>query len=288
MSLEVKVTDFERSYVRWRIDTTMQAAVTVSQPLPMTLNNVRAPLDARAVVTELATGRQRDFVLTVSCKAEQVWVERDVWHDPPADMCMIAAHDEVLVVKRWDRAGRTVMRYPPALGAQPERHREDPARCFDRYEIGRVERPGRLVASVGEITETLFTDTPAVAQMEYGTGGCHVLLEYPVKIVNFSERERYYQVDTGPVLLPELTDDDRPLIETLQLAFVAHNGSDWAEFLVCEPTAVTPEVKVHHYSRVVRLENVVHRLFAVSERECCCGASGGTLAACAFRPGARA
>ncbi len=267
MNHTTMVTDFGRSFVRWRLDTTKKPALTVSQPLPMTLNNVRAPLDARAVLTELATGREHDFALTVSCKAEQVCVERDVWHNPPADMCMIASRDEFLVVKRWDKADKGVMRHPATLGVQPERHRDDPAKCFDRYGIDRAECPARLLETIEDITETLFSNVPVVAQMEYETAGYRVLLEYPVKIVNFSEREQYYQVDTGPVLLPEPGDGAGALIETMQLAFVAHNGKDWAEFLVSAPTPVTPEVRVHHYSRVVRLEKVVNRLFAVSEKE---------------------
>ena len=263
MSDTVGITDFERSCVRWRIDTTKKAVLTVSRPLPMTLNNVRASLDARAVLTELTTGVEREYVLTVSCQTEQVWVKRDVWHQPPADMCMIASQDEFLIVKRWDKAEKGVMRHPATLGVQPERQLDDPVICFDRYGIDRVIRPGRLLESVNAIVEALSTSAPVVAQTEYVTGGFRVLLEYPVKIVNFSERERYYQVDTGPVLLPELGAGVKPLIKAMQLAFVAHNSQDWAEFLVCSPTPVGPGIKVHHYSRVVRLENVVNRLFAV-------------------------
>jgi len=258
------VTDFGRSYVRWRIDTTKKPALTVSRPLPMTLNNVRAPLDARAVLTEEATGREREYVLTVSCQAEQVWVKRDVWHDPPADMCMIAARDEFMIVKRWDRTDKGVLRHPANLGVQPERHVDDPATCFDRYGIDRATHAGRLLESAEAMVDALATRVPVVAWTEYETSGFRVLLEYPVKIVNFSERERYYQVDTGPLLLPEL-ENGKPLIACMQMAFVAHNSADWAEFLVCTPTAVGHGIKVHHYSRVVRLENVRNRLLAFRE-----------------------
>lgn len=263
MSDNVMVTDFERSCVRWRIDTTKKAVLTVSRPLPMTLNNVRAPLDARAVLTEAATGAERAYVLTVSCQAEQVWVPRDVWHQPAADMCMIAARDEFLIVKRWDRAEKGVLRHPASLGVQPERQLDDPAVCFDRYGIDRVTRPGRWLETTDQIVAALFTNSPVVARTAYEAAGYRVLLEYPVKIVNFSEREGYYQVDTGPVLFPEIGTGERSLIKGMQLAFVAHNTTDWAEFLVNSPTLVGPGIKVHHYSRVVRLENVVNRLYAV-------------------------
>lgn len=261
MNMTGQVTDFSRSHVRWRIDTTKKPALTVSRPLPMTLNNVRAPLDARAVLVEQATGREHEYVLTVSCQTEQVWVERDVWHDPPADMCMIASPDAFMVVKRWDRTDKGIMRHPASLGVQPERQVDDPAACFDRYGIDRTTHSARPLERIDAIVEALSASVPVVAWTEYEAEGFRVLLEYPVKIVNFSERERYYQVDTGPLLLPEL-EPDKPLIACMQMAYVAHNGSDWAEFLVCSPTAVGPGIKVHHYSRVVRLENVRNRLFA--------------------------
>src|SRR5205823_4764335 len=79
---DTRVTDFERSALRFRIDTTKKATKTVSRKLPMTLNNVRMLLDARVVITHKDSGRAHDYVLSSSCKAEQVWVERDIWHQP--------------------------------------------------------------------------------------------------------------------------------------------------------------------------------------------------------------
>src|ERR1700760_3416240 len=90
-------TDFERSCVRFRIDTNKKPPKTVSQKLPMTLNNVRMSLDARVVITQKSSGRASDYVLSSSCKSEQVWVDRGVWHQPNADMCMLAGRDEFLV-----------------------------------------------------------------------------------------------------------------------------------------------------------------------------------------------
>jgi len=263
MDKDPEITDFSRSYVRWRIDTTQRAALTVSRPLPMTLNNVRAPVDARVVLTEQATGMTREYVLTVSCQAEQVWVERDVWHNPPADMCMIASRDECLIIKRWDKAEKGVLRHPPTLGIQPERQLDNPAICFDRFGIDRMTRPGHRLETIDAIVEALSSTTSVVAHTEYVMGGFHVMLEYPVKIVNFSEREWYYQVDTGPMLLPDLVAGVNPSIQAMQLAFVAHTGQNWAEFLVCTPTPLAPDIKVHHYSCVVRLEEVTNYLFAL-------------------------
>jgi hypothetical protein len=259
----VNVTDFERSCLRFRIDTTKKTPKTVSRPLPMTLNNVRFQLDARAVITHQASGHVRDYVLTASCKSEQVWVKREIWHQPNADMLMLAGRDEFLVYKRWDKADKGVLLYPPSLGVQPERQLGDPRETFDRFSIDLAARPGRVLETIDAILETLFAATPVVAQTEYEASGYRVLLEYPVKVVNFSERERYYQVDTGPILLPDFERQYKSLLEGCRLAYVAHNCPEWAEFLVCVPTPLTDAVKVHHYSQSVRIEGTRNRLIAV-------------------------
>ncbi|MGH8018979.1 MAG: hypothetical protein ACREIA_11925 [Opitutaceae bacterium] len=71
--------------------------------------------------------------------------------------------------------------------------------------------------------------------------------------MNYSERHRYYQVDTGPVLFfGEPT--GRNLIEHLHLAYIAHLGDDWAEFLVSRHTPLEElPVSVHHFSEVHRV-----------------------------------
>jgi hypothetical protein len=261
---DIMVTDFERSCLRFRMDTTKKVPKTVSRKLPMTLNNVRFNLDARVVIRHKASGRVHDYVLTSSCKSEQVWMKRDVWHQPNADMCMMAGPDEFLIFKRWDKADKGVMLYPPSLGAQPERQLGDPKDAFDTFSINLVKRPGRVLGDVDAILATLASATPVLAHTEYEAAGHEVLLEYPVRCVNFSERERYYQVDTGPVLLPDFARDFKSPLEGCRLAYIAHNCPDWAELIVCVPTPLTDSIKVHHYSESIRIEPTRNRLIALA------------------------
>ncbi|MHB0937896.1 MAG: hypothetical protein ACYDCO_04100 [Armatimonadota bacterium] len=255
------VCDFTHSFIRWRIDTLKKPVLTVSRPLPMTLNEVRAPLDCRTVVTEEATGCTREIALGVSCKGEQVWVERDVWHQPNPDMLMYADRDEFVVFKRWDRVDKGVMLFPPSLGPQPEKQPGDPREAFDMFDLDLQWQEGRNLETVEEIIVELASNRLVISQTEYRTGGCRVLLEYPVKTVNFSERERYYQVDTGPVLLPDPAD---PLsLPACRLAYVAHNCPEWAEFIVNAHTPLTDEIKVNHYSQSERIEGTVNRMITV-------------------------
>lgn len=261
---ETSVADFSRSQIRWMLDTKIKPPRTVSRPLPMTLNRVRMPIEAIALVTDPSDGRSVRFVLGAECRAEQVWVKRDIWHLPNARMCMIAGEKEWLIEKQWAQADFEAKLYPPVLGAQPERHVIDPSEVFTGHSVEVAQTRAVELEGIDEIIGALSGQATLVARSEYVVAGLAVRLEYPVKTCNFSERERYYQVDTGPILLPMLEEIDLkrdPLIQACRLAFVAHNEPTWAEFLVCVPTPVAEGVRVHHYSKPVRLEGVRNRLF---------------------------
>src|SRR4051794_1867159 len=108
----MNVCDFPRSFVTLRIDLTKKQPRTVSQPPPFTLNNARLQLECRCRLTPPG-GAAVEYVLTSACKAEQVNVRENIWHEPAADMCLVASADEYLVVKSWDRNNRGVMHSPP-------------------------------------------------------------------------------------------------------------------------------------------------------------------------------
>ena len=167
------------------------------------------------------------------------------------------------MLKRWDKVDKGVMRYPESLGVQPERQLGQPHKMFDRFSIEIELRWGRKLETIDQIIDTLSSSHPVVSQTEYETSGYRVLLEYPVKLVNFSDRENFYQVDTGPVLLPDFKGKYESLIEGFNVAYVAHNCADWAEFIVNVPTTLVDGIKVHHYSKSERIEGTINRLIEV-------------------------
>jgi hypothetical protein len=142
----------------------------------------------------------------------------------------------------------------------------DPRDSFAEFSLDMATASGRALESVDAVLAAFAGAAAVVARTEYQACGYAIALEYPVKTVNFSERERYYQVDTGPILFPGLEaigEDDMPPLAACRLAFVAHNAPDWAEFLVCVPTPLKDGLRVHHYSKNVRVERLVNRLFLV-------------------------
>lgn len=236
--------------------------LTVSQPPPTTLNNVRIPLECLATLRR--DGQRTEFGLGASCKTEQVYVERGVWMQPNADMSGVMGGGRFLIIKRWDRANKGVMLHPPSLGVQPERQCVDPAEAFESHGMDLRRRSARRLDDIDAILDVLSRDHEVVSRTSYSVEGGEVEIEYPVKTVNFSERHHYYQVDTGPVLFFGDATGSHP-IEGFHPAFVAHLGGDWAEFLVSRPTKLDDlPVEVHHFSETRRVD-ARNSLWAVEE-----------------------
>jgi hypothetical protein len=247
--VKAQVCDFSRSFYVWEVDAASKPSPTVSHKPPFTVNRVRVPLECLCTIAE-SDGTLQEYVLGAACKSERVNVPRDMWTEPNADFHPVASATRYLRIKSWDRCGKGVLRFPPSLGTQPERQTGPASEAFTVHRIEIRRRPARALRTTKEIIAAVNDGRPLVAQSEYDLeDGRRVTLEYPIKTINVSERDGYYQVDTGPVLVPTANGRVDDPIETLRLAYVAHNAPDWCEFIVNVPTPLTPGIAVNHYSR---------------------------------------
>ena len=80
------------------------------------------------------------------------------------------------------------------------------------------------------------------------------IIEYPVKTMNFHPERKRFQIDTGPLPLPDFTSDAEEHIEWFDLAHVVYNTFDRAEFIIRQPTSVLKNgqevCSVIHYSGI--------------------------------------
>src|SRR5260221_14109502 len=74
----VKVLDYARSSLMFRIDTEIKPPITASHKPPFPLNNARILLESSCWITDERDGRTRRFVHGASCKRERVGGERDI------------------------------------------------------------------------------------------------------------------------------------------------------------------------------------------------------------------
>jgi hypothetical protein len=258
----MRMIDFSRSFLLLRIDLDKMPPVSKSHVSPYALNASRIPLECRCTITERASGASRDFALGASCKTERVGVEKDIWTEPNADFAPILSDDQFLIIKTYDRADRKVMLHPPSLGEQPHRQFGRSVDAFDLTRVDYSDCEAELLESADRIIEATYANEILVAQTEFHDDRYDVVLEYPVKTINVNERDRIYQTDTGPVLLPDLSKDPEDLISGLELAYSAFNDPTWIEFIVRHPSSFDEGVTVQHYCRSVHVkaQNRIGRL----------------------------
>ena len=248
--------DFARSSLTFRIDYLNRVAETGSHKPPSSLNNARILLECVCEIVDNETGAAQTFVMGASCKTERVGVERDIWIQPNADFVPILSQDRYLIVKTYEVANMGVPFFPPSRGMQPERQVGNVADAYEnvRLDVRRVE--GEILETPAQIVEATLdrSGPPLVARTVIEAGRYTAILEYPVKTMNASERDLIYQTDTGPVLMPDFTREPDDMIAGLELAFVAFNCSQWAEFIVRAPVTVGDGIDVYHYSKSLRYE----------------------------------
>jgi hypothetical protein len=252
----MRAIDFAHSFLTFRIDTLKKPPATVSHKPPFTLNNARIPIDCRCEITDKRTGESQEFVLGVNCKTERVGVERDIWTEPNADFVPVFSRDQFLNIKTFDHVGKQVMLYPPTLGVQPERQTGRVGEAFDSVRIDLIYREGKALKTADEIIEATLANHLLLARSEIEGDRYVAILDYPIKTMNANEREKIYQTDTGPVLLPDFGREPEELIAGFELAFAAFNSPHWIEFLVRAPTPVGEGIRVYHYSRSVRFDAI--------------------------------
>jgi len=196
-------------------------------------NNARIQVDA---ICDLGDTR---YVLVASCKSEDTYAEDDLFYESNYDFCVIYSDTEYRIVRvrlplgdDWHETGLIANR-------------------FEGVSIDLVDTPARECADAREIVEATLANDPLVCVTELldETGAAYARLEYPVKTMNVNDQRFSYQVDTGPIIVPDLTRTVELEIERMELAFVAWNRLDRAELIVQQPTAIG-EQTAGHYSEI--------------------------------------
>ena len=254
--------DFARSFFTFRVDTLKKPPITTTHKMVVSLNNARIQIDCRCEVREIQNGRTNEFLLGASCKTEYVNVEQGIWTEPNADFIPVLSHDQFLSIKTFDHAGRRVLLYPPERGEQPHRQLVGVNESFDSVNIHVHWSQAAELTDVGEVIDSTLKNYPLMARTELKTSRYEAQIDYPVKTINVGEREHFYQIDSGPVLLPDLSREPGDLLAGMDLAFAGFNDHSWTEFLVRDKTTPGDGMTVYHYCRPVRMETS-NRLFEV-------------------------
>lgn len=208
------------------------------------MNAVRFWVESRTRLIDVEAGTQIDFIQCASCKSENTFAEKDLFMEDNYDFLPILGEGEWLIFRRGVRLSeryRTV-RFVDSLWGPPtlKLHEAPESTRLDSWE---------------QIRDATAAAIPIVTQTEIWSADekLRAIIECPTKTMNVDLNGKRYQVDTGPVAYADLTKDYPAHIDRLQLAFVAFNAPDFADWVVEQPTRVYPDdsntTEVYHYAK---------------------------------------
>jgi hypothetical protein len=217
-------------------------------------NEVRFWVESRTRLIDERTGTYEDYLQCGSCKSENTFAEKDLFQEVNYDFLPVFGPQWGVVFRRQAQLEENYHEIRPA------------AEWWNGQEYHLQEGKARELASNAEILEATYTNVPIIAQVEIAdTGsGLRAFVECPVKTMNTNRERLQYQVDSGPVMLPDLERHERS-VEGLRLAYVAFNVPQFADFVVEAPTVigkVSATAEVYHYSDLISLQTT-NRLFAL-------------------------
>ncbi|MCC7263021.1 MAG: hypothetical protein IT369_10910 [Candidatus Latescibacteria bacterium] len=204
-------------------------------------NNARLQVESQCTLT--AGGHTANYLFFASCKSENTFAPRDLFHADNYDFCGIFSEAEYAIfrTKSTHHAGW-----------------KEQGLWADRFEnvhphLVRVE--GRELATPAEMVRASLNNVPLVGRVEIAAPdqAASAVLEFPIKTMNANDIETIYQVDTGPLAFPDFSLPAQRQIERLLPAYVAYNAPDFADFIVQQPLAVAGGAQVTHYSKLLSL-----------------------------------
>lgn len=211
----------------------------------MVANSPRFWVESRCRISDPNAGTTREYHQCGSCKSENTFAEKDLFKEDNYDFLPIFSERELLIFRRHSR-------YTP-------RYRE--VRAVEDGWGGTIldlhTCKGRVLRNPQEVFEAMSAGKMMVGQTELRDEktGRTAVLEYPIKTINWHRDKKIWQVDTGPVLLPDLSVTADEWAQTLELAYIAFRTGDWADFVVEQPTPIVEEGKktasVYHYSGIL-------------------------------------
>lgn len=223
------------------------------------VNSVRFWVESRTRLIDVENGTQTDFLQCGSCKSENTFAEKDLFKEENYDFLPILGDGEWLVFRRTvglSEGYRSVHPVDSMWGAPTLKLREvNDSTLLDSWEQIRDATAAAIL--IVTQTEIWSPDEKLCA-----------IIECPTKTMNVDPVGKRYQVDTSPVAYPDLTKDYPAHIDRLQLAFVAFNAPDFADWVVEQPTRVHPDgpdtTETYHYAKPFSLP-AKNRVFALGK-----------------------
>lgn len=251
----MRMIDFGNSYMTWIVPHNPNDK-RVPGHMPWD-NSARILLDACCTITDTATGVSDDFYLVAPCRTEWMYRDEYLFQIPSGEYREIFSATRRLSLGNRMTVEGPAPRSIPALVEQPVegvpvvtaglRSLTFAVRTFP--EVTTLEDDASVVAATQ-------ANLPLGARTEIwdDARGLRATLEYPIKTMNIQAERRRFQVDTGPLIVPDLAAQEEHWMDRFSLAHIIYNTFDRAEFICRRPTPIERDgrevASVQHYSDV--------------------------------------
>ena len=207
-------------------------------------NNARIQVESRCEIFKQETGKTETYYLVSSCKGEDTYGKGRLFLVPNYDFCMIYSSNDFMIIRTHGNAELNNI----TIGDNQEHFLDV------NFHIKMVESD--IIYENSEIVKATLDNYPLNGRTEItdNSGKIRAIIEFPIKTMNVNDQTVMYQVDTGPILLPNFELKKERMVECFNLPYVAYNRTDEAYFVVLEPTPIKENSSemVSHYSRVFR------------------------------------
>ena len=239
----MEATDFGNSYMVWSVP---HNADDTRKPGHKPWGNwARILLEARCELTDERSGQSDEFFLIAACRTEWVYQEQNLFQVPSREYRGI-----------WSRDRHMSTGYGMVYEGETKSSRPTDESFTSLHFTLRTYPEVTVLDTDQAVVAATESELPIVAQTEIldNERQLRALIEYPIKTMNFHPDRKRFQVDTGPLLLPDFTSTAEHWIEWFDMAHVVYNTFDQAEFIIRRPTPVLVEgsevCSVHHYSEI--------------------------------------
>lgn len=218
---------------------------------PQRDDGARVPIDAACTLIDETADYQDTFYLIAPCRSEDMYKDDRLFFMPNWDWrAIFNASERVILRNHWESM--------PA-------HVTDPSRLA-QYGDGRgailqlkYYAETRRLTEYAQVVEEALGTRPIVARTEIVSpdGRLRAVLEYPARTMNAKTTPPRFQVDTGPLIVPDFESKAEHAIERFDVAHVGYNVYDKAEFILRRPVEVPQGsesgVLVTDYSKLMTL-----------------------------------
>lgn len=251
----METTDFNNSYMTWSASHNF---ADTRKPGHMPWGNAaRILIDARCTMLDREGNLADELYLIAPCRTEWMYRETELIQNPSGEYRQIFSEPHALqrsVGKSISEAGP--ISHGPATSTSG----------FDWIRFTITSKSSRPLATDREVVDATIANVPIVAKTSFESNGLKAILEYPVRTMNYHEERVRFQVDTGPIIFPDLDSDAERLIDRCYLAHTVYNTFTYAEFIGKQPTPLIVDdrevASIYHYSFYKNL-NVANELFAL-------------------------